>query len=154
MLVYCVYACRRRIRRHRVQLLTPSNAPRLEGGHESGPNVQCPCSAASWYRWLPMTVIVLFIRAEISSSSLQLPMISVSSSTLLRRQASMTCSLTDAPWEEVGQPRGKVARKYKPDIPRAPGRPPYPYRRGLVCLSGTGPTSMKRHGEVGRGLAG
>lgn len=47
--------------------------------------------------------MVLFIRAEISSSSLQFLMISSSSSTLLRRQASMSCSWTDAPYVLVNQ---------------------------------------------------
>jgi hypothetical protein len=69
------------------------NADEREGG-ENG--VQFPREAASWYKWLPMTVVVLFRSADISASDLP-ARTSVRSSVLLRRQASMSCSLAEAP---------------------------------------------------------
>lgn len=78
-------------------LLPPS---RKEDGTKGAVNkmgdVQCPPAAASWYRWLPITVVVLFRRSEISSSLLP-SSVSCMSSTLFRRQASMRISLAEAP---------------------------------------------------------
>ena len=58
--------------------------------------VQFPREAASWYKWLPMTVVVLFSSADVSASDLP-ARTSDRSSVLLRRQASMSCSLAEAP---------------------------------------------------------
>lgn len=64
-----------------------------------GHGVQFPCAAASWYRWLPMTVVVLFSKSAISFSLLP-SSVSCISSTLLRRQASMRISFAEAPYGE------------------------------------------------------
>lgn len=68
----------------------------LGGG---GQGVQFPWAAASWYRWLPMTVVVLFSRSAASFSLLP-SSVSCNSSTLLRRQASMRISFAEAPCRE------------------------------------------------------
>ncbi len=59
-------------------------------------NVQFPCRAASWYRWFPKTVLVLFNRSVTSSSDLP-SITSLRRSTLLRRAASMRSSAEEAP---------------------------------------------------------
>lgn len=68
-----------------------------------------------------MTVVVLFSRLDISSSVLQLRMISVNRSTLFRRQASTSCSFTDAPWRDVSYHLSAVKwtdAAFDDDVPR------------------------------------
>lgn len=60
-------------------------------------DVQFPFKAASWYKWFPNTVLVLFNNSEASSSEWQLSITSCSKSVLFLRQASIKSSPLDAP---------------------------------------------------------
>jgi len=71
----------------------------VRGGGRPRHDVQFPWRAASWYRWFPMTVVVLFRRPAISVSLLP-SSVSCISSRLLRRQASMRISFAEAPCGE------------------------------------------------------
>lgn len=70
--------------------------PLPKKGRNQKENIQFPCEAASWYKWLPITVVVLFSRSAISSSLFP-SSVSCISSTLFRRQASIRISLAEAP---------------------------------------------------------